>query len=203
MVKDKIEFKPKERILKYLIENKNPVSIRETSSAISMDYKNTHALVRSLTASGAIIVSPPIGNSNPIQANLSPNQEIYATEQKRTEELLSENPKLKIVLEYIKEVNYPFMIVLVFGSYAKKTNTPQSDLDICIISDNTEKMDKLFKSLGILSLKIEIQEFTTDEFISMISRRENNVGHEIIKNNIILYGIENYYNLITKWTKKE
>lgn len=203
MVKEKIEFKPKEKILRYLIENKNPVSIRETSSAISMDYKNTHALVGSLTASGAIIVSPSIGNTNPIQANLSPNQEIYATEQKRAEELLSENPKLKIVREDIKEIGYPFMIVLVFGSYAKRTNTPQSDLDICIISDNKEKVNKLINNLGLLAMKIEIQEFTTGEFISMISKRENNVGHEIVKNNIILYGVENYYNLITKWMKKE
>jgi len=200
MVNIKKEFKPKERLLKYLIENKNPVSIRETSGAISMDYKNTHSIVHSLEASGAII-REVMGNTNPIRINLSPNRDIYSTEQKRTEELLSENPKIKIILEYIKEVDYPFMIVLVFGSYAKKTNTSQSDLDICIISDNKEKADKLIKSLGILSLKIEIQEFTTDEFISMISRRENNVGHEIIKNNIILFGVDNYYSLIAKYSQ--
>ena len=57
--------------------------------------------------------------------------------------------------------------------------------------------------LNLLSLKLEIHEFTTKEFISMIEKTQNNLGHEIVKSNIILYGIENYYNLISKWMKKE
>lgn len=59
------------------------------------------------------------------------------------------------------------------------------------------------EKLNLLSLRLEIHEFTTNEFISMIEKTQNNLGHEIIKKNIILYGIENYYNLISKWTKKE
>ena len=50
---------------------------------------------------------------------------------------------------------------------------------------------------------MEIHEFTSKEFISMIEKTQSNVGHEIVKNNIILYGIENYYSLISKWMKKE
>jgi len=52
-------------------------------------------------------------------------------------------------------------------------------------------------------LKLEIQEFTTKEFISMIEKRQRNLGHEIVKRNIILFGTENYYNLISKWMKTE
>jgi len=37
----------------------------------------------------------------------------------------------------------------------------------------------------------------------MLKIKEHNIAKEIVKNNIILYGIENYYNLISKWTKKE
>ena len=44
---------------------------------------------------------------------------------------------------------------------------------------------------------------STDEFESMLKTKENNVGKEIVKNNIILYGVENYYNLISRWMKKE
>jgi len=35
----KERLKPKEKILKYLIENKEPVSIRQTSGAVAIDYK--------------------------------------------------------------------------------------------------------------------------------------------------------------------
>ena len=37
----------------------------------------------------------------------------------------------------------------------------------------------------------------------MIEKKKNNLGNEIIKNNIVLYGKENYYNLISEWMKKE
>lgn len=203
MVNSKIiEFKPKEKLLKYLIENKEPISIMQASGAIVMDYKNTHSLVQGLTSSGAII-KENIGNTNPISINLIPNQDIYITENKRTEEFLSKNSKLKVIRNYIEELSYPFLIVLIFGSYAKDAKTQNSDIDICIISDNEEKKNKLIEMLSLLALKINIQEFTTHQFTSMIEKSQNNLGHEIIKNNIILYGTDNYYNLISKWMKKE
>lgn len=202
MVNKKIILKPKEKLLKYLIENKEPLSIRETSAAIAVDYKNVYGYVTDLTASGAI-VQEVMGNTTPIQINLSPHQEIFNVEQKRTEEFFANNSKLKVIQEYIKEINYPFMIVLIFGSYAKSKNSSASDIDLCIISDNKNKVKELIGLLEILSLKLEIHDFTTEQFVSMISKNEKNLGHEIIKNNVLLYGTENYYNLISKWTKKE
>ena len=206
MVKDKkgksLDFKPKEKVIKYLIENKEPVSIKHLSGSVAIDYKNTYNYIGDLTASGAI-VQKIIGNTAPVEINLTPNQEIYNVEQKRTQEFLSENPKLKLIKQDIEEINYPFMIVLVFGSYVKKIKSKNSDVDICLISDNKSKTKELIERLNLLSLKLEIQEFTTSEFISMIEKNQRNLGHEIIKSNIILYGAENYYNLISKWMKKE
>ncbi|MBU0760347.1 MAG: nucleotidyltransferase domain-containing protein [Nanoarchaeota archaeon] len=201
--KDKsLDFKPKEKVIKYLIENKEPVSIKHLSGSVAIDYKNTYNYIGDLTASGAI-VQKIIGNTAPVEINLTPNQEIYNVEQKRTQEFLSENPKLKLIKQDIEEINYPFMIVLVFGSYVKKIKSKNSDVDICLISDNKSKTKELIERLNLLSLKLEIQEFTTSEFISMIEKNQRNLGHEIIKSNIILYGAENYYNLISKWMKKE
>ena len=198
----KERLKPKEKILKYLIENKEPVSIRQTSGAVAIDYKNTYNYIGELTASGAIVKELK-GNASFIEANLSPNQEIYSVENKRTREFLEKHPTLKLIKNDLDELNYPFMIVLVFGSYAKNKETKTSDIDLCIIFDNEEKKKEFWNKLNLLSLNLEIQEFTTKEFISMLEKRQNNVGHEIIKNNIILYGTENYYNLISKWMKQE
>ena len=198
----KFKLKPKERIIKYLIENKEPVSIKHLSGAAVVDYKNTYNYVGDLTASGAI-VQRVMGNITPVEINVSPNQEIFNVEQKRTQEFLEKNQKFKLIKKDIDGLNYPFMIVLVFGSYAKKKNTSSSDIDICIISDNKDKTKELLQNLSLLSLKLEIQEFTTSEFISMIEKTRNNLGHKIVENNIILYGIENYYNLIEPWMKKE
>ena len=108
-----------------------------------------------------------------------------------------------MVKEDVTSLNYPFLIVLIFGSYIKGTKTDKSDIDLCIISDDKIKSNKLIEKLSLLPFNIEIQNFTVEEFEAMLKIKENNVGKEIIKNNILLFGIENYYNLISKWMKKE
>ena len=198
--KASIKLKPKEKIIKSLIENKNPQSIMALSGSAVIDYKNTYNIVDELAG---IISREKIGNTNLIKLNLAPNQEIYNVENKRTQEFLSKNPKLKLIHKDIEEMGYPFMIVLIFGSYVKNTKMKGSDIDICIISDNKEKSKELINKLKLLSLKLEVHEFTTYEFVSMIEKTQNNLGREIVKNNLVLYGTENYYNLISKWMKKE
>jgi predicted nucleotidyltransferase len=196
-----IKYSPRERVLKYLLENKSPQSIMAVSKATMLDYKNAYSLITELFPS--IISKEKIGNTNIISLKLVSNPQIYSVENKRTAQFLSNHPKLKVLHRYIEEFNYPFLIVLIFGSYAKNAQTENSDIDICIISDNKEKTIQLQKKLDILSLKLEIHEFTIMEFISMIEKNKNNLGHEIAKDNIILYGAENYYNLMSKWMNKE
>ena len=191
-----------ERILRTLIEDKTPMSILSLSGSVVIDYKNTYNYLKDFTASVAIIQNQ-LGNTNLVEINFSPNPDIYSVEKKRTEEFLYKNPKLKIVKNYIEELNYPFLVALIFGSYVKDKKTESSDVDICIILDDKNKSKELQEKFNLLSLKLEIHEFTTNEFISMIEKAQNNLGHEIIKNNVLLYGIENYYNLISKWMKKE
>ena len=198
---EKTKLSSKEKLIKYLIEHKEPQSIMSLSGATIIDYKNTYNIVNELQPK--IISKEKIGNTNLIKLNLVPNQEIYNVENKRTQEFLSKNQKLILIQKDLEEIGYPFMIVLIFGSYVKNTKTESSDIDICIISDNKEKSKELINKLKLLSLKLEVHEFTTYEFVSMIGKTQNNLGHEIVKNNIIIYGTENYYNLISKWMKKE
>lgn len=197
MVNSGIVFKPKERILRTLIEDKTPMSILSLSGSAVLDYKNTYNYIKEFVASGAIIQNP-VGNTTLVEIKSTSNPEIYSVEKKRTEEFLYKNPKLKIVKNYIEELNYPFLIALIFGSYVKDKKTESSDVDLCIILDDKNKSKELQEKLNLLSLKLEVHEFTTNEFISMIEKTQNNLGHEIIKNNVLLYGIENYYNLISK-----
>jgi len=196
-----VKFSPKEKILRNLIENKDSKSIRSISGSTLVNYKNAYNIVSDLYPK--LVSKRKMGNTTMVKLNLMPNQEIYSVEGKRKEEFLSKHPKLRIVGRYVEELDYPFLILLVFGSYVKNSNHTNSDIDICIISDNKNKTKELFEKLNILSLKLELHEFTTEEFISMIEKSRDNLGNEIVKNNVILYGIENYYHLISKWMKKE
>ncbi len=198
---NEVYLSTKEKILKYLIENKEkPKTIRQISQDLNVDYKNTFQAIADISD---FILKEKIGNTNLIKIRLAPSQEIFSVENKRTSQFLEENKKIKLIQQDIKNINYPFLIVLVFGSYVKNTKTKKSDIDICIIFDNGEKARKLISRLELLPIKIEIHNFTTDEFESMLKTKEENIGKEIIKNNIILYGVESYYNLISKWMRKE
>lgn len=195
-----LDLSLKERILKLLIENKSPRTILQIAESLNADYKNTFQAVNKLYPS--LIYKNKTGSINLIEIKLNPSPEIYCIEDKRTKQFLHEN-NLTLIKKDIDSLNYPFFIVLAFGSIVKETNIQKSDIDICIISDNKLKTQELISKLGLLPLNLEIQNFSVKEFESMLEKKQNNLASEIIKNNVILYGIENYYNLISKWMKKE
>lgn len=191
-----VKYTLKEKIVKFLIENKEEHSIMEISKILNIDYKNTFQAFNQLSSN--VYKKTKQGNMNLIKFNPQSSLDILTIEEKRTQEFLLNNQKLRLIKNIAQEMNYPFMILLIFGSYTKKTNTKKSDIDICLISDNEKIKKRLIQELSLLSLKLEIHDFTTQEFKSMIEKKKDNLGNEIIKNNIILYGIENYYNLISK-----
>jgi predicted nucleotidyltransferase len=190
---------PKEKLLKYLIENKEPHSILEASGAIVVDYKNTYNTIKNFSPD--ILSKNKLGNTTLIEIKLSPNPEVLSIEHKRAGMFLSENKKLELIKKDAELVGYPFMILLIFGSYVKKNKTEKSDIDLCIISDNKIKTEELISKLRLLPLNLEIHDFNVKEFESMLELKKENIAKEIIKNNVILYGIENYYNLIAKSRK--
>ena len=197
----KQKYSLSERILKLLIENKRAWTILEISHELKSDYKNTFQAVGKLYPD--LISKDKKGSLNLIEIKISSNISIHEVEKKRTQEFLSNNSKIKLIGEDIERINYPFFIVLVFGSIVKGKATDKSDIDVCVISDNPEKIKEALSNMRLLPQKIEIQQFTTDEFKSMLNKKENNLAKEIVKSNIILYGIENYYNLVSKWMKKD
>ena len=161
----------KEKILKFLIENKeSSYSIMNISKGLKADYKNTSQALSNIDSE--IYFKMKHGNSYSIKFNQNNNIKTLLVEDKRTEEFILKNPDIKVVKKYVEELNYPFLIFLVFGSYVKNTKTKGSDIDVCIILDNKIKSIKLHEKLNLLSLNLEVQEFTSKEFVSMIEKRE-------------------------------
>jgi len=196
-----VTYTTKQKILKFIIENKGDHSMLKISKTLKIDYKNIFQAIKDLNPK--VYSKIKKGNSQLISFGFGYDPEVLAVEEKRREDILKKNPKLKLIVQEVNEESYQFMIVLLFGSFAKEENTPSSDIDICIISDNKLKTKSLSERLDLLTLKTELHEFTTEEFISMIEKKKKNLGNEIIKRNIILFGVENYYNLLSKWMKEE
>jgi len=158
--KESLGLSLKEKILEYLIENKEkPVTIRKISCDLKSDYKNIFQAVVNIHD---LIYKEKIGNANLIRIKLVPAQKIFSVEIKRTNQFLKKNKKLGIIKQDAEETGYPFFIILIFGSYAQETQTEKSYIDICIISDNKEKTKKLISKMELLPIKLEIHDFTTN-----------------------------------------
>ncbi len=96
----------------------------------------------------------------------------------------------------------PFFIFIVTGSYAKRTQTKKSDLDITIICDDAVKPKAIMAEIkieGDLSIPIaHLFVFTRKEFLEMLIDKEINYGKEVARNNLIFYGGNIYYNILNE-----
>jgi len=89
-----------------------------------------------------------------------------------------------LFLEIEKRVNG---IVIIFGSYANFTKNEKSDLDVFVLGNISEISD--LESL--YNIKINVVKLTKDKFKS-----EDLFSKEIIKNHIVLRGVEEFIDLI-------
>lgn len=185
-------------ILQYLLEHKNErLSIRSIASAIKMDYKNTHSIIKRLEAE-RVLQLEPFGQSLSVEIIPTAHPLIFEAEYNRQKTMLRDK-NLKVALADIKKaVKSAFCIILLFGSYAKNKQTKNSDMDLMIIipDGNEELVEKsMHRTIGSIPLPIHQIVFSERQFREMLNSREPNVGQEASKNNIILYGIEQYYEL--------
>lgn len=188
-------MKTEDKIIKLFIEGKSSRTIREIAKKIKSDYKITHTATQRLLVKN-ILLSRTIGKSVLCELNSSfYGVEIYEAENKRKEALLKNKNIKQLYKEVIKKVKTGFFIFLIFGSYAKRKQANSSDIDLMFISNEKNFEEKISTILSLLPLKTHALVFTEEDFIRMKDSKKSNVIKEAIENNIILYGIENYYRL--------
>lgn len=179
------------QILKVLIENKEKsFSIRKLSIIRKINYKSAYNAIKKLNEQNLIAIEN-LGNTTNCSFNHNFNPLVFEAEYGRTKELLK-NKDFMVIHRYLTELNTQF-IALIFGSYAKNTQKKDSDIDILLISENPSKIEQ---ELLLIPKNIHLTTVTPKEFILMAKSREFSVVQETIKNNIILIGIEDYYQVL-------
>lgn len=183
------------KIIKFFIENKEEqFSILFISKHLNMNYRIAFSEIKKLEKE-KIIGIKKLGNSNQCFYNYKFNEKTLAVEIQRKEHLLKDK-NINVIYTRLNEIKDPLYILIVFGSYAKGKETKGSDIDLCIISNNQEIKNKALQIIRTISLNIHCLDFSVKEFADMLKTTENNVGKEIIKNNVILKGAEQLYELI-------
>ena len=186
-------------IIKFLIERKNEEwNIRSISKSLEMDYKSVYLIIKRLEKLSMVQIKT-FGQSSKIKLNAIIHPLIFEAEFERRKEILK-NKNLAVMLSNFKRaIKSRLYILLLFGSYAKKTQTKSSDIDIMFIcpdlfEDAFEKdVNKVARSMP---LPLHSLVFSESQFLEMVNAKEPNVGQEALKNNVILCGIEQYYELM-------
>ncbi|MBX4196054.1 nucleotidyltransferase domain-containing protein [Candidatus Pacearchaeota archaeon] len=96
----------------------------------------------------------------------------------------------------------PFFVFIVTGSYAKKTQTKKSDLDVTIICDDHIDPKAIEAEIGHeakLSIpQVHLFVFRKKDFLEMLVNKEFNYGKEVARNNMIFFGGNIYYSILNE-----
>lgn len=115
-----------------------------------------------------------------LRKTLKAKNYIYMAEIYKTNKLLEEYPQMNIILkDVVSKTN--MKLIILFGSYAKFSAKEDSDIDIFIETRNKTLKEKMKMINNKINLKIG--SFNV----------KNNLIKEIIKNHVIIKGLEEFY----------
>ncbi len=189
------------KVLKTILEHQNELLNINTISKLSkLDYKNTYNIIKDLEEKN-VIYCKIFGKSKIIFLNKKINPLLFETEYNRRKEFLQKNKKINLLYEKLLQLNFPF-IILIFGSKVKKQYKKQnrsknknSDIDFLIITEE-KYVFKIKEILELYPINIHPTFINYEEFVLMLKNKEFSVVSEAIKQNIILFGIEEYYEIL-------
>ncbi len=186
-------------IIRYLIENKNEeLNILRISKELRMDYKNVHSTVKRLEKE-LLVKLESFGQSSRVKLISQVHPLIFEAEYNRRKEILKDKNLAVMLNDFKNTLKSKCYMLLIFGSYAKKTQTKNSDIDLMfIVPDGKEELfeKEVHRAARSLPLPIHHLVFSEKQFLEMADAKKSNVGQEALKNNIILYGIETYYEMV-------
>lgn len=186
-------------IIQCLIEKKNEeLNILKLSKEVRMDYKNVHSIIKRLEKE-SLVALESFGQSSRVKLLQKPHPLLFEAEYNRRKVILKDKNLSIVLSDFKRALKSKFYILLLFGSYAKKKQTKTSDIDLLFIVPNGK--EELFEKetapiAKSLPLPIHHLVFSEKQFLGMIAAKEPNVGQEALKNNIVLYGFEAYYELM-------
>src|SRR4030042_2970084 len=131
-----------EQILIFLLENpeeKNTIRgiSRKLKKSYTLVYNNIRDLEKKETVKKQLVPPAQIVTLN----EHAPLETFIDLEFKRKDNFLKKHPWAKVMLaDILKNINGPFFILAVFGSYAKGLQNEKSDLDLLMIVNHKKEI---------------------------------------------------------------
>lgn len=164
-----------------LILLRNETHLREISRKLKINHSTILRKLNELTKEN-VLDYKTIGKNKVflIKNNLKAKNYVFNTERYKLIKLIEKYPEMSIIIEDILGKIKSRQIIL-FGSYAKFSAKKESDIDIYIEAADR----KIKKEAEMINSRIKVK---TGEF-----NKDSNLIKEIIKDHVILRGIEDFY----------
>ncbi len=184
-------------IMKVFVSNiSEKFSINQVSKMIKKPYALVHRSIQELIKNRYVIRDKQKYLSLNYKENIP---ELSYIESLKRKELLKENKSLILFSQdIIKKVKEDLFILLIFGSYVKKVKNPR-DIDVLfIVKEDIEKYEKLLTNVAsYFSFKFDINVISLESAYEMLNQRDKpNIMNETLNNHILIFGAENYYNIL-------
>ena len=164
-------------------------TMHELSKFISIPYASFYRTVQGMND---VLEIEVVGKSKTIKLKTSnPIVKAYLTisSDEEKKEFLQRQP---IIKKIAGELNSEAVVIL-FGSYAKGKESEKSDIDLLIINKDGRKSISFSKYELLFKKKINPIFITKKEFELMLKDKEENVGKQALKSNIILSHPEDFW----------
>lgn len=187
----------KHKIIGYLGKNQNKnYTMHELSRELNIPYASFY---RSIESMKDLLIIEEIGKSKVLTLNKQNpvvKAHLIVSSDEERKEYLRENPIIKKIYQELNTKD----IVILFGSYAGKTHTEKSDLDLMIINKDGNKSLSFSKYELLFKVKINQVFITKKEFKLMLKDKEENAGKQALYNHIILNNPESFWECVFNGT---
>lgn len=173
-------------------------TISDIARTLKQKYPQTYRTILELEKKQLVKIKI-IGKGKVVALDFSEQHPEYiVAELARTKQMLK-NATIRVTKKDV-EMLQKNIICILFGSYANKTQKPNSDVDLLFIIPEEfdyRKFDDLVRLKAAHDWDINI---TPEKGLFQMWEHPHKltVGNEILKKHIVLYGVEHYLNLLRK-----
>lgn len=180
------------------MESNPGIHLRELSRTVKTSFANTSRYVNLLEKEGVLRKER---QANIVKAYINPGaRSLSYLKQLHTEKFLELPRKVQLgITDFLSEMPQKPLIALVFGSYAKKSYTADSDVDLLLVfqaSPKAKGIESLARKVSMRnSIKLSPVYVDYASFEPNFLKKEHSFSNEIRKSNILVYGLEIFYEL--------
>ncbi len=173
------------------------LTIMDIANRLKQKYVQTHRTIYSLVRSHNVLLKN-IGKSKIVKLNLTRNNSSYIlAEMERAQYICKKNTAVAVVRKNIQTIGKNLICIL-FGSQTSKPN-PHSDIDLLFIIPKEYDYGEFERTIRhtLIATNSDITIVPESSLHEMWSNPQKlNIGNEILKKHIILYGAEHFLNLL-------